>query len=285
MDQFSGFLFIDKEEGITSQGVDTLIKKKFHIKKVGHLGTLDPFATGLLIVGMMEGTKFLPLFKDEKKTYVATLSLGRETDTLDYTGTVIKEKEIGTITKEEVKSVLSSFLGKQKQEVPLYSAKHINGERSYELLRKGIDFVPPTVDIEVMDIKLLSFMDDEIRFEVTVSKGTYIRSLGRDIAYRLNTVGHLKALRRTKVDDYDVTQAKKVDDILTTDIVSIENMFSYIPVLEENDRITKRVIAGNDITLDREEDHLFFEKDGELIALYKKDGDRHYVCQRGIRHD
>ncbi len=285
MNQFSGFLFIDKEEGITSQGVDTLIKKKFHIKKVGHLGTLDPFATGLLIVGMMEGTKFLPLFKDEKKTYVATLSLGKETDTLDYTGTVIKEKEVGEITEEQVKSVLSSFLGMQKQEVPLYSAKHINGERSYELLRKGIDFVPPTVDIEVMDIKLLSFIDNEIQFQVTVSKGTYIRSLGRDIAYKLNTVGNLIALRRTKVDDYPVTEAKKVDDITVDDIVYIPDMFSHIPVLEENEAITKRVIAGNDIHLDRDDEYLFFEKEGELLALYRRDRERHYICQRGIRHD
>lgn len=285
MDKFSGFLFIDKEEGITSQGVDTAIKKKFHIKKVGHFGTLDPFATGLLILGMKEGTKFFPLIKDERKTYRATLSLGKETDTLDWTGNVIKEKEVPELNEEQIKSVLSSFLGKQKQEVPLYTAKHINGERGYELLRKGIEFVPPTVDIEVKKIELLSYSKDEIHFEVTVSKGTYIRSLGRDIAYRLNTLGHLKSLRRTQVDDYKVIKAKKIDDITEEDIVSIPDMFPNIPVLEGNDIITKRAIAGNDIRMNRDEELLFIQKDKELIALYRKDREGHYVCQRGVSHD
>ena len=94
MNNYSGFLIIDKEAGLTSQSVDILIKKKFNIRKVGHLGTLDPFATGLLIIGLLEGTKFLPLFKDEKKTYVATLSLGKETDSLDLTGNIVSEKEV-----------------------------------------------------------------------------------------------------------------------------------------------------------------------------------------------
>ncbi len=285
MDQFSGFLFIDKEEGITSQGVDTLIKKKFSIKKVGHLGTLDPFATGLLIIGIKEGTKFLPLFKDEWKTYQATLFLGKETDTLDLTGTVIHEKEVPSLSEEKIKSVLSSFLGKQKQEVPLYSAKHINGQRSYALLRKGIDFVPPTVDIEIKRIELLSYSPNEISFEVTVSKGTYIRSLGRDMAYRLSTVGHLKALRRIEVDDYPITKAKKIEDITVDDIVSIPAMFPFIPVIELDERLTKRVIAGNDILLNREEDLLFIQKENQLLALYRKDREGHYICQRGISHD
>ncbi len=285
MDQFSGFLFIDKEEGITSQGVDTAIKKKFHIKKVGHFGTLDPFATGLLIIGMKEGTKFFPLIQDERKTYRATLSLGKETDTLDWTGSITKEKEVPNFSEDQIKSVLSSFLGKQKQEVPLYSAKHINGERGYELLRKGIEFVPPTVDIEVKNIELLSYSNDEIQFDVSVSKGTYIRSLGRDIAYRLNTVGHLTALRRTQVDDYKVINAKKINDITEDDIVSIPAMFPNIPLIEVSDIIAKRAIAGNDIRMNRDEDLLFLQQKGVLIALYRKDEEGHYVCQRGVSHD
>lgn len=285
MNNYSGFLIIDKEAGLTSQSVDILIKKKFNIRKVGHLGTLDPFATGLLIIGLLEGTKFLPLFKDEKKTYVATLSLGKETDSLDLTGNIVSEKEVPALTEEKIKDVLSSFIGKQKQQVPTYSAKHINGERSYVLLRKGIDFIPPTVDIEVKEMKLLSFTSNIITFETTVSKGTYIRSLGRDIAYRLNTVGHLTSLRRTKVDDIDLSHAKRVDKISDSDIITIPSMFNDIPVIEGNEAIAKRAIAGNDIYYKSEKEHLFFAKDNELIALYKKDREGHYICQRGIRHD
>ena len=256
MNNYSGFLIIDKEAGLTSQSVDILIKKKFNIRKVGHLGTLDPFATGLLIIGLLEGTKFLPLFKDKEKTYVATLSLGKETDSLDLTGNIVSEKEVPALTEEKIKDVLYSFIGKQKQQ-----------------------------DIEVKEMKLLSFTSNMITFETTVSKGTYIRSLGRDIAYRLNTVGHLTSLRRTKVDDIDLSHAKRVDKISDSDIITIPSMFNDIPVIEGNEAIAKRAIAGNDIYYKSEKEHLFFAKDNELIALYKKDREGHYICQRGIRHD
>ncbi len=284
MENIDGFLFLDKEEGITSQTADIQIKRKLGQKKVGHLGTLDPFATGLLLLGLGEATKFLPLLSDGEKTYVAHLILGKTTDSLDKTGTFTEEKEIPSFDQNRLECVLNSFLGKQKQEVPLYSAKHINGERSYVLLRKGIDFTPPTVDIEIKRIKLLSYDRESISFETTVSKGTYIRSLGRDIAARLGTVGYLDSLRRTEVSPFSVKDAKKVDEITKEDVMDILSLFPSIKKIEADGELLHRVEHGNEIRFDAEDDHLFFLSGGKLLALYEKKGYHHYGCKRGISH-
>lgn len=285
MSNHSYFLFIDKEKDLTSQDVDIRIKKKFHYKKVGHLGTLDPFATGLLILATQEATKFLPLLKDDYKTYEARLFLGKETDSLDNTGQVVQEKAVPELSKEKIENVFATFLGKQKQEVPRYSAKHINGVRSYVLLREGIDFIPPTVDIEIKELSLLSFTRDTIDFRVTVSKGTYIRSLGRDIAYRLNTCGHLNRLRRIEVGPYSIKQCKTIDAITEEDFYPIEKMFPSIPVISLSGTLLKRVECGNEIRFSSSSPFIFFQKDKDLIALYEKKEKDIYHCYRGIRND
>lgn len=285
METINGFLFLDKEEGITSQTADIQIKRKLGQKKVGHLGTLDPFATGLLILGLGEATKFLPLLSDRDKTYVAHLILGKTTDSLDKTGNVTEEKEIPPFDQAELESVLASFLGKQKQEVPLYSAKHINGERSYVLLRKGIEFTPPMVDIDIKAIKLLSFDRGSISFEATVSKGTYIRSLGRDIATRLGTVGYLDSLRRTEVSPFSVQDAKSVEEINRGDVKDILSLFPSIKKIEAKGELLHRVEHGNEIHSDTEDDFLFFLSEGKLLALYEKKGYHRYGCKRGVSHE
>ncbi len=284
MENIDGFLFLDKEEGITSQTADCQIKKRLSQKKVGHLGTLDPFATGLLILGLGEATKFLPLLSEGEKTYVARLILGKTTDSLDKTGTVTEEKEIPFFDQKRIEEVFTSFLGKQKQEVPLYSAKHINGERSYVLLRKGIDFTPPTVDIEIKRMNLLSFDDTSITFEATVSKGTYIRSIGRDIALRLGTVGYLESLRRTKVAPFSVKDAKRTEDITRDDVRDILSLFPNIRKIEATGELLHRVEHGNEIRFEAEDDLLFFLSEGKLVALYEKKEKNRYGCKRGVVH-
>ena len=279
----SGFLFIDKEEGLTSQRVDSMIKKKFDLPKAGHLGTLDPFATGLLIVATNDATKFMSMIPDADKSYRASLKFGISTDTDDYTGTVLKQEAIPELTEEQIKDVLFSFIGKQKQKVPLYNAKHINGVRSYVLLRQGIEFEPPVIDIEVKDIRFISYVDNTLTFEADVSKGTYIRSLGRDIADKLNTIGNLVALRRTRVGQYSVDEANKISVTNEDSFKTIETMFPEIEVYDCPEELKGPVYYGNKVHLDCTDEKVFIHIDGKLVALYvKEDGDL-YRCYRGIK--
>lgn len=282
----NGYFLIDKESGYTSNDVDCIIRKKFHLRKAGHLGTLDPFATGLLIVGFNDATRLMSVFEDKEKTYVATLCLGKTTDTLDCDGTVTETREVKPYGVEEIQAVLHSFFGKQKQEVPLYSAKHINGKRAYELARENKEVVAPVIDIEIKDIRLLSYKDNEITFETTVSKGTYIRSIGRDIAKRLNTIGYLTSLRRTRVNQFDVKDAKKIQEIALEDVMSIQEAFPEIKIHACDEVQSKRVFNGNDLNLNFENDaYLFMESHGQLLALYRKDREHHYISYRGFSRE
>ncbi|MGN1243072.1 MAG: tRNA pseudouridine(55) synthase TruB [Candidatus Enterosoma sp.] len=167
-----GFFFVDKPEGYTSKDCDSVIKRDFNLKKAGHLGTLDPFATGLLIVGVSDATKLFTLIDDEKKTYVATLELGVLTDTLDCTGTIIKKEEVQPLSLSKIQETLTSFLGNSTQEVPLYSAKHIDGVRAYQLAREGSKVKPPSIQIHISSIRLLSYQHPFLTFEAEDSKGT-----------------------------------------------------------------------------------------------------------------
>lgn len=208
-----GFLFLDKVKGITSTQEGSKIKKLFHTKKVGHVGTLDPFATGLLILGINKGTKAITFFDDFRKEYIATIKLGVATDSMDITGKEIQRKEIPNLDVDIVKSALGSFKGKSKQLPPMTSAIHVDGVKLYKLAHQGKEVDRPLRDIEVFDIELLSLKEDEITFRAIVSKGTYIRVLGSDIATKLGTVGHLVSLRRTKVGPFNVSDAIKSDDV------------------------------------------------------------------------
>lgn len=200
---FSIFLF-DKDENITSFSSLGKFKKEYRGEKVGHAGTLDKFASGLMICMIGGATKLNPIFSSFDKSYRAELLFGSETDTLDREGVVVKESD--TIpTYEEIKSILPSFIGKQKQVPPLYSAIHVNGERAYIEARKNHEVDLPERDIEIYDINLVSYNDKKAIIDCSVSKGTYIRSLARDISYRLNTCGHLVNLRRTQVGPFSLS--------------------------------------------------------------------------------
>ena len=282
----NGYFLLDKESGYTSNDVDCIIRKKFSLRKAGHLGTLDPFATGLLIVGVNNATRLMSLFEDDEKSYIATLQLGKTTDTLDCDGTIIQEEEVRSYSLEEIKDVIASFLGKQKQEVPLYSAKHIDGKRAYELAREKRKVKAPIIDIDVKKIALLQYKDQEITFSVTVSKGTYIRSLGRDIALRLGTIGYLSSLRRTSVNQFEVINAKKLVDLSADDLLSIEEVFPQIPTFVCDKTQAKRVFNGNDLHLDsQEENYLFMKVEDKILALYRQDRPHHYISYRGFSRE
>ena len=167
-----GFIFLDKQEGVTSTQEGSKIKHIFHTKKVGHVGTLDPFATGLLILGVNKGTKAIAFFDDFTKEYIATIKLGVATDSMDLTGKAIETKEAPALSKDKIEEVLNSFLGKSKQLPPMTSAIRVDGKRLYKLAHQGKEIERPTRDIEVFEIELLGYKKDEITFRASVSKGT-----------------------------------------------------------------------------------------------------------------
>lgn len=203
---------IYKPVGWTSFDVVKKIRGITKEKKVGHGGTLDPFAEGVLIIGTGKDTKKLSAISSDYKSYMATLKLGEETNTLDVEGEIVAKSNIPKLTNEFIKNVLNDFLGKQKQIPPMFSAKKIGGKKLYELARKNIEIEREPIDIDIKEIKLIDIINNEIVFQVTSSKGTYIRVLGSDIAKALGTVGHLTKLVRESVGEYFVEEAIKIEE-------------------------------------------------------------------------
>ena len=195
---------IYKPVGWTSFDVVKKIRGITKEKKVGHGGTLDPFAGGVLIIGTNSDTKKLGKISGTIKSYRAVLQLGEETDTLDLDGKVITVKPVPTLDKNLVESVLKNFIGKYKQIPPMYSAKKVNGVRLYKLARKNITINREPVEVNIIDLTLNDIQDKQIDFSVTCSKGTYIRVLGQAIAKKLGTEGHLTQLQRIAVGDFVV---------------------------------------------------------------------------------
>ena len=185
-------------------------------KKVGHGGTLDPFAEGVIIIGTGSDTKRLTTITNEDKSYTAVLYLGETTDTLDPEGTMIATQTVPNLTVDEIENVLHSFLGMSLQEPPMYSAKKVNGQRLYKMARKNIEVKRNLIKIHVKDIQLLGYSNPSIQFSVTCSKGTYVRVLGKDIAVKLGTVGYLTSLVRTQVGGFSIDESQSIDEFLTT---------------------------------------------------------------------
>lgn len=263
-------LSVYKESNMTSRDICNIISKHFKTKKVGHTGTLDPLASGLLIVCTNKDTKLVDILTAKKKEYIATIKLGIKTDTLDITGNIIEKKDYN-FTKEELINVLNSFLGKSKQEVPLYSAVKINGRKLYEYARNNINIELPVRDIEIYNIELLEYEKDLITFKVEVSKGTYIRSLINDICTKLNTVGVMSYLLRTKQGDFLVDNSNKLDDILNDNykVITYEEVFKNYPTINLNEEEYYKVINGVKMNFNIKDDIIALKYSNKYIALYK----------------
>lgn len=283
-----GFLFIDKQVDWTSRDICNKASHLLGIKKVGHSGTLDPFATGLLILAFGNASKAIPYLEELDKTYIAELSLGKKTNTADLTGEVIKEASYEHVTKELVKKNLASFIGKQSQVPPMTSAIHVNGQKLYELAHKGIEVERKAREIEVFEINLISFEGNKIIFSARVSKGTYLRTLGEDIAERMKTVGHLTALRRVKIHNYSVSNAKTIDQINEDSLISIEEILKQ--VMDEvfvDDTKTAKIKNGvsfnkNELPPVKSDNVLIADaKTRSALAIYRFDGEK-FVCLRGL---
>ncbi len=275
----NGVLVVDKPKGLTSRDVVNIICKKFNTKKVGHTGTLDPIAEGVLVVPIGRALKISELLTSERKEYIARVILGYETDMLDITGTETK-RNMPTCTKEEIINVLNSFIGKYNQKVPMYSAVKVGGRKLYEYARQGIEVNPPSKEVEIYSLELISdiiYMEDCIEFSIKceVSKGTYIRSLIRDIAYKLNTYGTMKELIRTKQGNFSIDNSYTLEQIENNEykLLTIKEALPNIKVTKIDDELLKKVKNG--MVLDsffKEELSLLIDKNNNEIAIYKRDG-------------
>lgn len=204
----SKIILIDKPKGITSFDCIRILRKKLSIRKMGHAGTLDPLATGLMIIGIEEGTKKMSEYIGLPKTYEADILLGVKTDTGDMEGKILEEKSILEIDENEVLKVLNSMVGKIKLLVPIYSAIKQKGVPLYKKARRGEKVVPPEKEMEIKSIKLISILKDKnhyiLKTEMAVGSGAYIRSIVEEIGKRLNLPATVKELRRTKIGDFDI---------------------------------------------------------------------------------
>lgn len=194
---------------------DVVKKLRSQIKpaKVGHAGTLDPFAEGVLMLCTGKYTKQVESFMDQEKEYLAEIQLGIETDTLDPTGKIVGTADVPELSEDEINLVLKEFIGEIKQEPPMFSALKVNGQPLYKLARKGIKFPRKNREVIIYDIQLINFIDRTITFKVVCGRGTYIRSLAKDIAEKLNTVGHLANLKRTRIGEYNQSACIAVKDL------------------------------------------------------------------------
>ena len=283
----SGFIKIDKEQDYTSADVDAITKKRLNVKKAGHLGTLDPFATGLLLIGVNEATKLTTIMHDGDKEYIATLQLGKTTSSLDTETDIIQEMDVPSLSMDRIHEVMHSFLGKQTQIPPLYSARHYKGIKAYHLAREGSKVELPPMDIEIHEMECLSYDDTkkELVFRTVVSKGTYIRVLGKDIALRLGSIGYLTALRRTKIGDIDLSGAVKVKEVTENDLLSMTTFNPEIKKYLCDETLAFRVRNGQTLKLpDEQDEYLFMMEKDVLLALYRRDG-HVYRCYKGFRYE
>ncbi len=277
----SGILLIDKEEGMTSRKVDNLVGERFMTRKVGHLGTLDPFATGLLIVAVNKGTKYLTFLKDEEKTYQACLKLGSKTATGDMTSPVIEEKPVPFLEEGQIRNALRDFLGESEQIPPMTSAKKVDGEPLYKKAHKGIEIDRKPIKINVYEAELDDYERNEqiILFTVKVSKGTYIRTLGEDLAAKLGTVGHLVYLRRIAIGDISVDDAESIDK---AEFVNIMDLLQHYEIHSVEHDKAKDIKDGKPLVLEAENDQVLIVDRNEPLAIYKRQEGDVFISERGL---
>lgn len=270
-------IIIDKEEGFTSHDVVAKMRGICGQKKIGHTGTLDPMATGVLPVCLGKGTGVCSILSESDKIYQATMRLGIKTDTLDITGTILKEEEI-LCSEQEVKEVIFSFIGKQEQIPPMYSALKIKGEKLCDLARKGVTVERKSRNIEIYDIKILQIKLPEVELQVSCSKGTYIRSLCDDIGEKLGCLGCLSRLRRIKAAGFSIDQAitlsqlqqRKEEGSLEEIIIPIDSIFLHLPKLIAKKSCSKLLYNGNWLTGDCIHE-LLLPNDTEQFRIYDEE--------------
>ena len=267
----SGIIIVNKPKDFTSRDVVNKLAKILHTKKIGHTGTLDPIATGVLICCIGKCTKLCDLLTSKYKEYIATIKLGIQTDTLDITGNIIKEEKVPSISSENIINILNSFIGKSIQTTPIYSAVKVNGKKLYEYAREGIPVELPKREIDIKKIELLSYQDNEITFKTTVSKGTYIRALINDICTKLNTVGTMSKLIRTKQGEFNLEDCYTLENIESNKfkLLSNEEVLKDLEIIDINEELFTLVNNGAVINKIFKNDIACLRYNNKIIAIYK----------------
>ena len=281
-----GFLILDKPEGMTSRAVDNAIGKIFHTRHVGHLGTLDPFATGMLVLAIDKANKCLPYVEDGDKTYVASLILGKKTETGDTESPVYEEKEVPPLSKNDIMGALSSFLGESLQIPPMTSAIKVGGEALYKKAHRGESVEREGRKIFVHSLDLLSFDGQRVVFKAKVSKGTYMRVLGEDIASRLGTIGYLDGLRRLSIGNLKEESMVKIEDVKEDfPLINPLQMIDFLPQIEVDEKTAFKVKNGVALPFfSLQDEKVLLKHRGEALAVYRRKEERKplFIAERGL---
>ena len=266
----NGILIVNKSDGFTSRDVVNKLSKVFNTKKIGHTGTLDPIAKGVLVVVLGKYTKLCEDLTQTYKEYIATFKLGILTDTLDIAGNIIDEKSVN-VSEEKIRNVISNYKCVYDQEVPIYSSVKINGRKLYEYARNGEEVTLPKREVDIKSIEVLEINKDIIKIKCLVSKGTYIRSLIRDIGESLNTHATMTDLIRTKQGIFDIKDSYTIEDIENGNykLINIEDVLDLCVI---NNEYIKEATNGVKLKLDIKNKYILFKSNNEEVALYKKDG-------------
>lgn len=273
-----GIIILNKQKGCTSHDVVAKTKKLLK-EKVGHTGTLDPNATGVLPLLVGQGTKLSAYLIEHDKEYIATLKLGEKRDTADSEGAIIEKRQIdySVLQKENVEKILQSFIGKQEQIPPMYSAIKINGKKLYEYARKNekIELEPRHIEIYKMD--LIDIIEDTIIFKVQCSKGTYIRSLCEDIAKKLNTVGYMQDLERSRVGKFDIKDSITIEELeqnikdsefINQHFIAIEKYFKDKESIKLNERKLSLFLNGVKLTHNLTDDmYKIYDENNKFVGI------------------
>ena len=291
-----GIINVYKEKGFTSHDVVAKLRGIVGQKKIGHTGTLDPDATGVLPVCLGKATKLCDLLTDKNKTYEAVLLLGKTTDTQDITGEVLEEKSTEALTEEKVREVIEGFIGDYEQIPPMYSALKVNGKKLYELAREGKVIERKARPVKILDIQILEIDLPKVRMEVSCSKGTYIRTLCHDIGEKLGCGGCMESLIRTRVSTFRIEDAKTLDEIETLKqegklaelLVPIDAMFPFYPKITVKDDWKAFAKNGNPLDLkmlkeacgqDEETQVRLYDESGKFIAIYQWKEKKYHIVK------
>ncbi|MBQ7352065.1 MAG: tRNA pseudouridine(55) synthase TruB [Clostridia bacterium] len=273
-----GFLNVYKPSDMTSSAVVQKLKKKFHIDKIGHMGTLDPMACGVLPIAIGKATRLFDFSLNKTKKYIAIFDFSYTTDSLDATGSIIQKTD-KVITSRDVLNIIPNCVGNVSQVPPNFSAKNVNGKRAYTLARQGIEFELKPKDVQIYDIKLLEQVSvTQFKFEITCSSGTYIRSIARDMATSLGVVGCMIFLERVETGEFSKDSSTELESILCSDslsnfLISPTQAFSNVPVCNINKEQFEDLINGKKFSFSRFNTPTFIVYASKLVGLAKENVD------------
>jgi len=268
----NGIVLLNKPEGVTSNGLLQQVRRVYNAKKAGHTGALDPFATGLLPICLGEATKVSGLLLDSDKRYIATLQLGIETDSGDKDGNPLRTIQVPALSKEVLEKVFSQFLGDIMQVPPMYSALKHQGKPLYEYARKGIEIERVARPIHIYELELIDFDKTVVRFEVLCSKGTYVRTLGEDIAKALGTVGHLVALHRTQTGALKADVMASLEEIELNKEIYLQPLdlpLEHLQAIHLNAEDADKILHGGKLEMDEPRTPLvrFYDSHARFIGV------------------